>query len=202
VFLMTEQASFSGAEADLTREEEAALVARAKSDAQVFGQLYELHVRRIYSYVYYRTGNHHDAEDLTARVFFRALEHVGRYQERGAPFSAWLYRIAHNAVANWHRDKRWNQTVALEDLAGQLEQGDDPFRIAERSEVQAQLLRLVRHLPPERQQLLVLKFVERYSNQEIGEIMGRTEGAIKSLYHRTLTALRKELGDEWEGFGD
>ena len=199
---MTEQASFHRAEVDLPREEEAALVARAKSDPQVFGQLYELHVRRIYNYVYYRTGNHHDAEDLTARVFFRALEHLGRYQERGAPFSAWLYRIAHNAVANWHRDKRWNQTVALEDLAGQLEHGDDPFRLAERSEAQAQLLRLVRHLPPERQQLLVLKFVERCSNQEVGEIMGRTEGAIKSLYHRTLIALRKDLGDEWEGISD
>jgi RNA polymerase sigma-70 factor (ECF subfamily) len=198
---MTEQASFSKTEVEPTREEEAALVARAKHDPQVFGQLYALHVRRIYNYVYYRTGNHHDAEDLTARVFYRALQHIGRYQERGAPFSAWLYRIAHNAVANWHRDKRGSQTVALEDL-GQLEQGDDPFRLAERSEERAHLMQLVHRLPPERQQLLVLKFVERYSNQEIGEIMGRTEGAIKSLYHRTLLALRKDLGEGWEGIGD
>jgi RNA polymerase sigma-70 factor (ECF subfamily) len=82
----------------------------------------------------------------------------------------------------------------LEDLAGQLEHGDDPQRMTERLEAQEHLLQLVRSLPPERQQLLVLKFVERLSNQEIGEIMGRTEGAIKSLYHRTLLALRKYLG--------
>jgi RNA polymerase sigma-70 factor (ECF subfamily) len=199
---MVEQVGFPKAEAELTREEEAALVLRAKEDPRAFGRLYRLHVRRIYNYVYYRTGNHHDAEDLTARVFYRALQNIGRYQERGAPFSAWLYRIAHNAVANWHRDKRWSQTVALEDLAGQLEHGEDPHRLAERAEARQQLLELVRALPPERQQLLVLKFVERYSNQEIGEIMGRTEGAIKSLYHRTLLALRRDLGDRWEGISD
>lgn len=191
---MTERAGFLKPQEEPTREEEAALVLQAKEDPQVFGELYRLHVRRIYSYIYYRTGNHHDAEDLTARVFYRALQNIGRYQERGAPFSAWLYRIAHNAVANWHRDKRWSQTVALEDLAGQLEHGEDPYRLTERSEAQEHLLQLVRRLPPERQQLLVLKFVERLSNQEIGEIMGRTEGAIKSLYHRTLLALRKDLG--------
>jgi RNA polymerase sigma-70 factor (ECF subfamily) len=199
---MVEQVGFPRAEAELTREGEAALVLRAKEDPQAFGRLYRLHVRKIYNYIYYRTGNHHDAEDLTARVFYRALQNISRYQERGAPFSAWLYRIAHNAVANWHRDKRWSQTVALEDLAGQLEHGDDPHRLAERSEARQQLLELVRTLPPERQQLLVLKFVERYSNQEIGEIMGRTEGAIKSLYHRTLLALRRDLGDRWQGIGD
>jgi RNA polymerase sigma-70 factor (ECF subfamily) len=191
---MVECAGFLKPEQEPTREEEAVLVLQAKEDPQVFGELYRLHVRRIYNYIYYRTGNHHDAEDLTARVFYRALQNIGRYQERGAPFSAWLYRIAHNAVANWHRDKRWSQTLALEDLAGQLEHGDDPQRMTERLEAQEHLLQLVRSLPPERQQLLVLKFVERLSNQEIGEIMGRTEGAIKSLYHRTLLALRKYLG--------
>lgn len=199
---MVEQGRFPKVEAELTREEEAALVLRAKEDPRYFGKLYGLHVRRIYSYVYYRTGNHHDAEDLTARVFHRALQNIGRYQERGAPFSAWLYRIAHNAVANWHRDKRWGQTVALEDLAGQPEHGNDPHWLAEQSEARERLLGLVRDLSPERQQLLVLKFVERYSNQEIGEIMGRSEGAVKSLYHRTLLALRKELGDRWEAIGD
>lgn len=199
---MVEQVGLPKAGVELTREEEAALVLRAREDPQAFGELYGLHVRKIYNYVYYRTGNHHDAEDLTARVFYRALQNIGRYQERGAPFSAWLYRIAHNAVANWHRDKRWSQTVALEDLAGQLEHGDDPQRLAERSEARQQLLELVRTLPPERQQLLVLKFVERYSNQEIGEIMGRSEGAIKSLYHRTLLALRRDMGDQWEGTGN
>lgn len=199
---MVEQQNAPKTNAVFEREQEAALVARAKEDSGAFGKLYELNVHKIYNYIYYRTGNHHDAEDLTAKVFFKAMQHIGRYQDRGAPFSAWLYRIAHNMVANWHRDKRWSKTVALEDAAGNLIHGDDPHRSSERSEVRERLLHFIHQLPAERQQLLVLKFVERYSNQEIGEIMGRSEGAIKSLYHRTLLALRKEMSTEWEEIHD
>ena len=177
----------------LTREEESRLVALAKHDAAAFGRLYEGNVHKIYNYVYYRTGNHHDAEDLTARVFIRALKHIGRYQDRGLPFSAWLYRIAHNVVVNWHRDSRSNKMVPLEDMAGLLSRGDEPQRQVERTEEQERLLAAIQKLPTERQQLLVMKFVEHCSNQEIGEVLGRSEGAIKSLYHRTLLALRKEL---------
>jgi RNA polymerase sigma-70 factor (ECF subfamily) len=177
----------------VTRAQEAELVAHAKQDPAAFGRLYELNVRKIYSYIYYRTGNHHDAEDLTAKVFFKAMEHMGRYQDRGAPFSAWLYRIAHNTVANWHRGKRRSELVALDDIVGTLALGDDPQQLAEQSESKAHLLQAISKLPVDRQQLLILKFVERYSNQQIGQIMGRSEGAIKSLYHRTLLSLRKGL---------
>ncbi len=176
-----------------TRQWESELVESAKTDAGAFGRLYELHVHKIYNYIFYRTGNHHDAEDLTAKVFFKALQHIGRYEDRGAPFTAWLYRIAHNAVVNWHRDKRWDQMVALEDMASQLVHGKDPHRSAERSEAQERLLMAINGLPADRQQLLILKFVEHCSNQEIGAMMGRSEGAIKSLYHRTLLALRSQL---------
>lgn len=185
-----------------TREREAQLVAEAKSDPAAFGQLYELHVRRIYNYIYYRTGNHQDAQDLTARVFFKALEHIGRYQDRGAPFSAWLYRIAHNAVANWHRSNRRSETVALEEVIGTLTWGHDPHKAVEQTEAQDRLLHAIHLLPAERQQLLILKFVSRHSNQEIGEIMGRSEGAVKSLYHRTLISLRKELTGDLEEWND
>ena len=84
----------------MPEDNDSALIARAKEDPEAFGLLYERYVGNIYNYIYYRTGNHHDAEDLTARTFFRALKHVSRYVDRGAPFSAWLYRIAHNLVAN------------------------------------------------------------------------------------------------------
>lgn len=177
----------------VTREQEAELIASAKQDPTAFGRLYELNVRKIYSYIYYRTGNHHDAEDLTAKVFFKAMEHIGRYQDRGAPFSAWLYRIAHNTVANWHRGNRRGELVALDDIVGTLALGDDPQRLAELSESKDHLLQAISTLPADRQQLLILKFVERCSNQEIGQIMGRSEGAIKSLYHRTLLSLRKGM---------
>jgi RNA polymerase sigma-70 factor (ECF subfamily) len=193
---MVEKTQASKPELAMTREHEAALVARAKQDRLAFGRLYELHVHRIYDYIYYRTGNHHDAEDLTARVFFKALEHIGRYQDRGAPFSAWLYRIAHNMVANWHRDNRWSDTLELNEATTHAVPGDDPQRLTERTEAQERLLRMIQKLPADRQQLLILKFVEQCSNVEIGEIMGRSEGAIKSLYHRTLLALRREsVGD-------
>lgn len=181
-------------------EQEARLVAQAKCDPEAFGCLYEQYATKIYNYIYYRVGNHHDAEDLTAKVFFKALEHIGRYQDRGAPFSAWLYRIAHNIVVNWHRDNsRRSKAVALDDMVGQLVNGKDPHWEVERSEEQERLLQAIRSLPAVRQQLLILKFVERHSNRQIGQIMGRSEGAIKSLYHRTLLSLRDELGPKFPG---
>jgi RNA polymerase sigma-70 factor (ECF subfamily) len=170
------------------------LARMAADDQAAFGELYERHVRRIYNYISYRTGNHHDAEDLTARVFQRALRHVGNFEDKGVPFSAWLYRIAHNLVANWHRDRSRRPVVPLEDHVYVGEESHHPETEAIVEEERLMVLAAVRHLPPDRQQLLILKFVERLSNAEIGEIMGRTEGAIKSLYHRTLNALREDVG--------
>ena len=170
------------------------LVRRAKTDPVAFGALYERYVAKIYNYIYYRTGDHHEAEDLTARTFQRAMVHIGRYRERGVPFSAWLYRIAHNLVANWHRDRGRRQVMGLEDAATLAVSHDRLELAAESHEERAQLLSAIRRLPAERQELLILKFVERLSNADIGRIMGRTEGAIKSLYHRTLLSLRDELG--------
>lgn len=174
-------------------ESEASLIARAARDADAFGALYERYVDRIYNYIYYRVGNAHDAEDLTARVFFRALAHIDDYRDRGAPFAAWLYRIAHNLVANWHRDRSRRRDIRLDDVLGLAERGDGPEQLAERGEDARVLLSAIAVLPAERQQVLILKFGEGLSNIEIAQVMGRTEGAIKSLYHRTLIELRDEL---------
>ena len=171
------------------------ILARASAgDRDAFGMLYERYVERIFNYVYYRTGNVNDAEDLTARVFQRAMNHIVNYTDRGVPFSAWLYRIAHNLVANWHRDRSRRQEIPISD-APLVAKGDPPETSLVHNEQQESLLRLIRSLPAERQTLLILKFVEHYSNAEIGAIMGRSEGAVKSLYHRTLLALRDEIGD-------
>lgn len=176
---------------------EAVVLRRAsQGDREAFGELYARYIDRIFNYVYYRTGNTHDAEDLTARVFQRAMSHIHNYTDRGVPFSAWLYRIAHNLVANWHRDRSRRQEIPINDLPVLPAKGDHPETSLVRTEEQGALLRLIRKLPPERQTLLILKFVENLSNAEIGQIMGRSEGAIKSLYHRTLLALRDQIGDQ------
>ncbi len=173
--------------------EDRELVALAKDDAEAFGELYARYVKKMYSYIFHRTGNTQDAEDLTAKVFIRAYSHIGNYVDRGAPFQAWLYRIAHNLVANWHRDQARRKIIALDDYVAHSLQSEAPERLAEDVEERDQLMESVRRLPEERQQLLLLKFIEQLSNAEIGEIMGRTEGAIKSLYHRTLLALRDDM---------
>ncbi len=177
--------------ADFT--DETALSLSAQGDREAFGALYERYVSRIYSYIYYRTGNQHDAEDLTARVFYRALHHINHYQQRGLPFSAWLYRIAHNLVANWHRDNSRRPEVPLDECLWLHQPGEYPEGMLLQTEENDRLMKVLHQLPSDRQQLLILKFVEHLSNAEIGQIMGRTEGAVKSLYHRTLLALRDDL---------
>lgn len=174
--------------------EEQEILGRAQQgDREAFGSLYEHYVDRIFNYVYYRTGNIHDAEDLTARVFYRAMNHVQKYINRGVPFSAWLYRIAHNLIANWHRDRCRHLEIPLDDAPRLYYKGEPPEVALMQGQDQDALLRLIRQLPAERQHLLILKFVEHMSNAEIGETMNRSEGAVKSLYHRTLLALRDEL---------
>lgn len=187
---------------ELEYKEEDVLALASQGDRDAFGQLYERYTERIFNYVYYRTGNVHDAEDLTARVFQRAMNHIHNYTDRGVPFSAWLYRIAHNLVANWHRDRSRKQEIPLNDLPVLPAKGDHPETTLVRTEEQDALLRLIRRLPSERQNLLILKFVENLSNAEIGQIMGRSEGAVKSLYHRTLLALRDEIGDHTQFKGE
>lgn len=181
---------------DIEFNEEDVLIHASQGDRDAFGLLYERYIDRIFNYVYYRTGNLHDAEDLTARVFQRAMNHIQNYTDRGVPFSAWLYRIAHNLVANWHRDRSRRQEIPINDVPVLPSKGDHPEKNLVRSQEQDALLRLIRRLPSERQSLLILKFVENMSNAEIGAIMGRSEGAVKSLYHRTLLALRDQLGDQ------
>jgi RNA polymerase sigma-70 factor (ECF subfamily) len=162
----------------------------AQGDKEAYGVIYQRYVQQIYRYIFYRTGDHHEAEDLTARVFMRALRHIKNYDERGLPLSAWLYRIAHNLVVNWHRDNHRRQYISLEEIELAHSFQEQPEQNAMQNEERDLLLKIIRHLPAERQQLLILKFVEGLSNAEIGKIMGRSEGAIKSLYHRTLYSLR------------
>ena len=162
-------------------------------DEGAFSELYQENVKRIYNYIYYRCGNVHDAEDLTSKVFQRALKHITRYKRTKVPFSAWLYRIAHNLVANWHRDSKRKKELPLEDHTYLQSKSVLPEKQIENSQEIHSLMRMIRALSADRQQLLILKYVENMSNKEVGMIMGKSEGAIKSLYHRTLKELRRYI---------
>ncbi len=184
-------ATGGGKKGGCVTDDDAVLIERARSDPEAFGDLYERYVTRIYSYVYHRTGNSADAEDLTERVFLQALTHLPSYQYRGLPFSVWLFRIAHNLVANWYRDRGRARTVSLDGVAAAAEENDG----LERVENAALVRKAVARLSQDRRQLLLLKFGQELSHAEIGQIMGRTEGAVKALLHRTLKALKEELKD-------
>ncbi len=179
---------------NLAQLEEQEVIRRAvEGDTEAFGVLYQRYIKPIYNYVYYRTGNVHDAEDISARVFHRAYSNISRFQYTGVPVSAWLYRIAHNLVANYHRDGARNKEICLEDQIDMRSSGFSPEESLEVFQEDETLMAAIRRLTPERQQVLILKFVENLSNNEIAVIMGRSEGAIKSLYHRTLIALKAGL---------
>lgn len=180
--------------------DEAALVLQARQDPTAFGLLYERYVERVYAYIYHRVGNQQDTEDLTARTFYRALDKLHTYEDRGLPFSAWLFRIAHNLVANWHRDRSRRRFLSLERIWAHSRVEDTPEVHVEQAETQAALWAAINRLPSERRDLLLYKFSSRLSNLEIGELMDKSEGAIKSLYFRTLASLRKDL--EAMGWGN
>ncbi len=184
--------------------EEQTLVEKAKQDAEAFGELYRRYVRRIYNYHYRHTRNHVEAEDLTSRTFYSVLRGIRHYKDRGISFQAWLFRIAHNLVVNWYRDQSRHPLVPLEVVETHGEQGmwgDEPHEQFVHAERQALVQRLIERLPEERKTLLILKFVEKMPNEEIAKVLGKTEGAVKSLYHRILLDLREiirqgELSDD------
>lgn len=174
--------------------DEAALVADAQRDPRNFGPLYELYVDRIYRYAYRRVGTHHDAEDVTAQTFQQALQALPKYEWRGLPFGAWLFRIAGNIINR--RGRTGGREIPVEDVtvfSYQEEMDNDPVDQITRDEVADELVDMVQTLPPDQQRVLVLKFSHGLKNREIGDIMGRSEGAVKQLVHRALVNLRMKL---------
>lgn len=172
---------------------ESALIERAKEEPAAFGKIYQRYVKRIYNYHYRHTSNRVEAEDLTSRTFHKALRNLNRYQDqKGASFQSWLFRIAHNLVVNWYRDKsRHPAEVSMGALEPLPADRGNPHKAAEKAEEHAWLLNTIDNLPEDRKTLIFLKFVERMTNAEIGEVLGKTEGAVKALYYRTLSSLRE-----------
>ena len=170
-------------------QNEQLLVERAKTDADAFGILYDRHVDRIYRFVRARLGNAAAAEDVTAEVFVNALRGICGYQDRGRPFSCWLYRIAVNAVADHYRHESSTGELSeeLPDTATQVEA--TAIRHLEIQDV----WRLVEHLPPQQRVAMTLRFRDDLSAREAAAVMGKSEPAVKLLIYRAVGRLRSEL---------
>jgi RNA polymerase sigma-70 factor (ECF subfamily) len=185
-------------EAATSREQERLLVERAQDgDREAIEQLYLLHFDRIYSYLHMSVGNRHDAEDLTTQTFLKMLESIKRFRWQSAPFSAWLFRIAHNlAMDHFRARRRWQPEEEVPEPPG----SEEPS--AELEAMQAigrqSMLELIEKLSPEQQQVLTLKFVFNFPNADVATILGKTEGAIKSLQHRALASLQKQITQQQE----
>src|SRR5215212_9127727 len=176
---MADQAATKPASA--ATEEVRRLVERAQGgDREALEELYLLHFDRIYSYLHMSVGNRHDAEDLTTQTFLKMLESIGRFRFRAAPFSAWLFRIAHNlAMDHFRAARRWQPEEEVPEPPGQESLSAEEEALHEIG--RASMLELIEDLSPEQQQVLTLKFVFNFSNGEAATILGKTEGAIKSL---------------------
>ena len=170
---------------------EVELIARAAEDPEAFGELYRNYVDRIYNYHYRHTSNRDVAEDLTSRTFYRALRSLHRYRDKkGATFQSWLFRIAHNLVVNWYRNTSRHPKVSTDRLGALPADHGNPHQIVEESEAHRRMLAMIEDLPEDRKTVILLKYVEKLTNAEIGQVLNRTEGAIKALYYRTLQSLR------------
>jgi len=167
------------------------VIERAKlGDKTAISTLYEKHVDQIFRYVAYRVPEN-DAEDITAEVFVRMVESLPKFEYRGAPFEAWLYRIASARVADFHRKRGRRQVDEISDTMSD----DNPLpeeKMLEKQE-QKQLREALSQLSPEDQQILILRFVERKSHEEVAEIIGRNPAAIRTAQHRALKKLAKNL---------
>src|SRR6201995_3172071 len=169
------------------------LVARGqKGDRDALEELYLIHFDRIYSYLHVSVGNRHDAENLTTQPFLKMLESIGKFRWQSAPFSAWLFRIAHNlAMDHFQANRRWQPEEEVPEP--EVDESTSAEAGAFESIGRKSMLELIEDLSHEQQQVLTLKFVFNFSNGEVATILGKTEGAIKSLQHRALVTLQKKL---------
>jgi RNA polymerase sigma-70 factor (ECF subfamily) len=175
---------------------EQATTDKARLDGE-FSELYRTHLRDVYSYSYYRTGNHHDAEDLTEQTFLQAYRHFERAQREsdGRPLRPWLIRIAHNLAANYYRDRSRRPQTQLEDAAV-ISAPHDTETIVEGREELEQVLAGVAMLPDDRREALIMRFALDMDNKEIARALGRSEGATKVLLHRAIKQLEERLKED------
>lgn len=175
------------------------LIRRTQSgDREAFGSLYDRFFDSVYSYVLRQVGSPVDAEDITAGVFLEVFEKIGGFRWRGAGFSAWLFRIARNDVLDFFRRRRPAKETGLTEEVEKLPAGTTVEQLAERKWNERELLAAIDRLSDEQRQVILLRLMLNFSNREIGQVLDKSEGAVKALQHRALQSLKKHL-DEGKG---
>ena len=175
---------------------------KAQLDAE-FSDLYRAHLRDVYSYAYYRVGDHHDAEDLTEQTFLQAYRHFERAQQEsnGRPLRPWLIRIAHNLAANLYRDRSRKPATPIEE-SSELTAMHTTEQLVEGLDELSRVLEGVQQLPDDRREALIMRFALGMDNREIARAMDRTDGATKVLIHRAIKQLEQIVGDPRKGTGN
>jgi RNA polymerase sigma-70 factor, ECF subfamily len=179
---------------ETVRDPDLDAVLAAQADRAAFAVLYRRYLDRVYGYCFYLLGDHHDAEDVTERTFLAALSAIDRFRDSGSTFRAWLFRIAHNQLANALRGRARRGTTSLDAIADPPAVEDDPAHAIDRADEARRVRRALATLPDDRRQVLVLRFVDGLSAREIGEVLARSEGAVRVLQHRALRDLERILG--------
>ena len=183
-------------EASASEAAERLLIEAAQRDPSRFADLYERNFERIYAFVVRRVGDRATAEDLTSDVFHQALASLPRFEWRGVPFAAWLFRIAANAIVDRAKRAARERDLPPPDELPDESPYESPDVGLEEVEHRARLFRLVEHLPPDQRRVIVMRFAEQKRIREIAEALGRTEGAVKQLQLRGLQTLRARLSDQ------
>jgi RNA polymerase sigma-70 factor (ECF subfamily) len=168
---------------------------------RAFEELYRAHLRDVYSYSYYRVGNHHDAEDLTEQTFLQAYRHFerARRESNGRPLRPWLIRIAHNLASNFHRDRSRRPESTLENV-DPISHPHGTEQVVEGREELRRVIEGLTQLPGDRRDALIMRFALGMDNREIARALGRTDGATKVLIHRAIKQLGEGMdGEETEG---
>lgn len=175
------------------------LVDRAKSfDTEAFGQLYDLYFDKIFGYVYYKIGNRIEAEDIAGQVFLKALEKISGFEWKGAPFSAWLFRIASNLIIDYYRSNKYELVDITEQMEMLPDDGYGPEQSAIREFNRTEVVKALKALTEDQQQVIIMRFIIGMTNDEVAQAIDKNVGAVKALQHRAIGALGRVLGEIYD----
>lgn len=170
--------------------EEKLIIDAIRGEASAFGLLYDKYQPQIYRFIYLKVGQREEAEDLTHQVFLSAWRNIEKYRFKGFPFSSWLYQIARNEVIDHYRTKK--QTTDLESIA-EPETTDPTERNLDLNFQMEKVRQAIARLSQEHQDILIMRFIEELSPEEVSEILGKPAATVRVLQHRALKKLKEFL---------